>query len=84
MLALAAYTGLNVVDVEDVAVGHVLALERGRIGERYILGSRNLTFKEILGILERVGKFHFTERRTITKIAKRSLASATIYGTMEP
>jgi dihydroflavonol-4-reductase len=47
-------TGLNVVDVEDVAKGHILALERGRVGERYILGNRNLTFREILGILERI------------------------------
>ncbi len=45
-------TGLNLVDVRDVAVGHVLALERGRIGERYILGNRNLIFREILGMLE--------------------------------
>ncbi|MBI4187137.1 MAG: NAD-dependent epimerase/dehydratase family protein [Chloroflexi bacterium] len=47
-------TGLNVVDVEDVARGHILALERGRIGERYILGNRNLTLKEILAILEKI------------------------------
>ena len=47
-------TGLNLVDVEDVAKGHILALEKGRLGERYILGSRNLTFREILGLLERV------------------------------
>jgi dihydroflavonol-4-reductase len=44
-------TGLNVVDVEDVATGHLLAAESGRIGERYILGSRNMTLKEILGAL---------------------------------
>lgn len=45
-------TGFNVVDVEDVAKGHILALEKGRIGERYILGNKNLTLKEILIILE--------------------------------
>lgn len=45
-------TGLNVVDVEDVARGHILALEKGRIGERYLLGNKNLTLKEILAILE--------------------------------
>lgn len=47
-------TGLNIVDVEDVAKGHVLALEKGLIGERYILGNRNLTFREILTILQEV------------------------------
>ncbi len=46
-------TGMNVVDVEDVALGHVLALERGTPGERYILGNRNLTLKQIFGMLEK-------------------------------
>jgi len=41
-------TGLNLVDARDVALGHVLAAERGRVGERYILGCENLTLKEIL------------------------------------
>jgi dihydroflavonol-4-reductase len=44
-------TGLNVVPVEDVARGHLLAAERGRIGRRYLLGGRNMTFKEILAAL---------------------------------
>lgn len=44
-------TGLNLVDVDDVAKGHVLGLEKGRLGERYILGHRNLTLREILGLL---------------------------------
>src|ERR1700723_181950 len=44
-------TGLNVVAVEDVAAGHLLAAEKGRIGERYILGARNLTLKQILAML---------------------------------
>ena len=39
-------TGLNIVDVGDVARGHLLAAERGRIGEKYILGAENLTLKE--------------------------------------
>ncbi|MDE3074012.1 MAG: hypothetical protein KGJ86_01165, partial [Chloroflexota bacterium] len=46
-------TGLNLVDVEDVAEGHVLALERGTPGERYILGNRNLTLQEMLQVLAR-------------------------------
>jgi dihydroflavonol-4-reductase len=41
-------TGLNVVDVRDTAEGHLLACERGRTGERYILGSENLTLAQIL------------------------------------
>lgn len=44
-------TGLNVVPVEDVAAGHLLAADKGRIGERYILGGRNMTLKEILDAL---------------------------------
>jgi dihydroflavonol-4-reductase len=47
-------TGLNVVGVEDVAVGHLLADQRGRIGERYILGARNMTLKQILETLARI------------------------------
>ena len=39
--------GLNVVDVHDVARGHLLALERGRCGERYILGGADLTLEEL-------------------------------------
>ncbi len=44
-------TGLNIIAVEDVAVGHILALEKGRIGERYLLGNRNVTLREIMQIL---------------------------------
>jgi len=47
-------TGLNLVDVEDVACGHLLALERGRIGEKYILGNQNLTLAEIFQMLEKI------------------------------
>jgi len=41
-------TGLNLVDVKECARGHVAALEKGRSGERYILGGQNLTLKQIL------------------------------------
>jgi dihydroflavonol-4-reductase len=51
--AMPAYidTGLNVVHVRDVAIGHLLAFEKGRAGERYILGSENLTLGQILQLL---------------------------------
>jgi len=41
-------TGMNVVDVDDVAQGHLLAFDHGRAGERYILGNANLTMRELL------------------------------------
>ena len=41
-------TGLNLVDVKECARGHIAALEKGRRGERYILGGENLTLKQIL------------------------------------
>ncbi len=47
-------TGLNLVDVADCARGHLLAAERGRIGEKYILGGENLTLKEMLESLARI------------------------------
>jgi dihydroflavonol-4-reductase len=47
-------TGLNIVHVDDVAAGHLLALRHGRIGERYILGGENLTLADILGRIARL------------------------------
>ncbi len=46
--------GLNVVDVRDVAAGHLLADERGEVGERYILGGRNFTFDRLFADLGRI------------------------------
>ena len=46
--------GLNVVDVRDVAAGHLLADERGEIGRRYILGARNFTLKRLFADLSRI------------------------------
>jgi len=47
-------TGLNVVHVDDVAAGHLLAFERGRAGERYILGGEDMTLRAILEEIARL------------------------------
>jgi dihydroflavonol-4-reductase len=47
-------TGLNIVHVDDVGAGHRLALERGKIGERYILGGDNLSLREIFTAIARL------------------------------
>lgn len=44
-------TGLNIAHVDDVAQGHLLALEKGQIGERYILGGDNMTLAKILEVI---------------------------------
>ncbi|MGC9529317.1 MAG: hopanoid-associated sugar epimerase [Candidatus Bipolaricaulaceae bacterium] len=44
-------TGMSVVDVDDVALGHLLAAQRGRPGQRYILGGENLRMREVLSLL---------------------------------
>jgi dihydroflavonol-4-reductase len=54
--AMPAYveTGLNIVHVDDVAAGHIAAMERGVIGERYILGGENLTLCDLLTEISKV------------------------------
>jgi dihydroflavonol-4-reductase len=47
-------TGLNLVHVDDVAAGHIAALQRGRIGERYILGGQNATLAILLADIARL------------------------------
>ena len=47
-------TGLNLIDVSDCARGHILAEEKGRPGERYILGNKNMSLKDILLALEKI------------------------------
>ena len=50
-------TGLNIVHVDDVAAGHLLAFDRGTPGERYILGGEDMTLRQILGLIaERAGR----------------------------
>ena len=44
-------TGLNLVHVDDVAQGHLLALDKGKIGERYILGGQDVTLADMLAVI---------------------------------
>jgi dihydroflavonol-4-reductase len=63
-------TGLNIVHVDDVAEGHALALERGAIGQRYILGSENLMLGDLLALVARsVGRKPPTMRLPIDLVA---------------
>ena len=47
-------TGLNIIDVEDCARGHLLAAQRGRVGEKYVLGNENLTLRGIFAMLAEI------------------------------
>ena len=58
-------TGLNIVHVDDVAQGHLLAYAHGRIGERYILGGDNLTLAAILTLIARIAGRHRCACRVI-------------------
>ena len=62
-------TGMNIVDVEDVAAGHLLAAERGRVGERYILGGENLTLKQVLDLLAEVSGRPLVRQRIPHRVA---------------
>jgi len=48
------HSGFNVIDVEDVAMGHVLAYEKGKIGGRYLLGNRNISQRELIRLIQEV------------------------------
>ncbi len=48
------HTGLNLIHVQDAAWGHLLAYQKGKIGDRYILGHQNMTLKQLLDQLEQI------------------------------
>lgn len=68
-------TGLNLVDVDDVAQGHLLAAQRGKHGEKYILGNENLTLRQILELLAEL-----SGRRAPRLKIPYALALAAAYG----
>ncbi len=47
-------TGMNLIDVDDVAIGHLLAMEKGRQGERYILGCKNVMLRDVFEVLSKL------------------------------
>jgi dihydroflavonol-4-reductase len=79
--AMPAYmdTGLNFVDVADVAAGHLLACERGRAGQRYILGCENLALKQVFEKLERVSGVKAPGRRIPYGVALAAGAISTAW-----
>ncbi len=54
---------LNLVDVRDVAIGHLLAAQYGRPGERYILGNENITLSELLQLIEEITRLQMPKLR---------------------
>jgi dihydroflavonol-4-reductase len=77
-------TGLNLVHVDDVAEGHVAALQRGRIGERYILGGQNVHFRDMLfelaGIMGRRGPLIRLPHAVALPVAYAAEAMARVTG----
>src|ERR1700686_3504318 len=72
-------TGLNLVHVDDVAAGHFLALDRGKIGERYILGGQNVHLSDMLGaIANLLGRRPPRIRMPRSAIAPLAIAAETI------
>ncbi len=67
--------GINVVDVRDVARGHLLAAEHGRSGARYILGGENHTMKAFMGLLSQTAKMHPRAMPTIPTWSLRAIAA---------
>jgi len=55
--------GTNMVDVEDVARGHILAAQKGRIGKRYILGNENMVMKDFFDLVAEIGNVEAPKRK---------------------
>jgi len=62
-------TGLNFVGVEECAAGHILVSEKGVVGERYLLGSENLTLKAMLDILAKITGLRAPTRKISHRVA---------------
>jgi dihydroflavonol-4-reductase len=67
--------GINWVHVRDVARGHILAAEKGRAGERYILGNKNLSLREFLELMEKAAGVKAPEQANTLKTRANALAT---------
>jgi dihydroflavonol-4-reductase len=63
-------SGFCVIDVDDVAEGHVLAEEKGRVGERYILGNHNVTLQDFYAVVGRVAGVKIPRRKIPVAVAE--------------
>jgi dihydroflavonol-4-reductase len=62
--------GFCVIDVDDCAEGHVLAAEKGRVGERYILGNHNVMLRDFYALVGRAGGVRMADRRIPAAVAE--------------
>jgi dihydroflavonol-4-reductase len=76
--------GLNIVDVRDVAAGHLLADRRGKAGERYILAARNFTFDRLFADLARISGVEAPPLRLPAPLARLGAEAATRAGLQLP
>jgi dihydroflavonol-4-reductase len=75
-------TGLNLVDARDTALGHLLAAERGRPGERYILGCENLTLQQILARLAAIARKAAPRTRVPYAVAYATAIASTAWANL--
>jgi dihydroflavonol-4-reductase len=72
-------TGLNFVGVEECAAGHLLVAEKGRVGERYLLGAENLTLKQVLDILANITGLHAPSMKIPHGLALTAAYASTVF-----
>src|SRR6201987_332944 len=75
-------TGLNFVGVEECAAGHLLVAEKGKIGERYLLGGENLTLKQLLDTLARITGLRAPSMKITHGVALGAAYASTIFSRM--
>jgi dihydroflavonol-4-reductase len=75
-------TGLNFVGVEECAAGHLLVAEKGKIGERYLLGGENLTLKQLLDTLARITGLRAPSMKIPHGVALGAAYASTIFSRM--